>query len=78
MATKAQKLEAVTKVVSLIGDHSGIFKTITKTEAITFIRDIMFTLNNDEQGTDSIDVMNHSSQQLSFLLSGRLNEIEGD
>lgn len=69
--TSKQKLKTLTECLNTIGDHTGIYKTITKTEAITFIRDLMFVANSTAQGTELSTNVEFSTSQLDWILSER-------
>jgi len=69
--TAKQKLKTITDCLNAIGDHNGIYKTITKTEAITFIRELMFVANSTSQGQELSKRFEFSTSQLDWTLTER-------
>ena len=69
--TKAHKLAILTQSLNTIGDHKGIYGTITQTEAVIFIRDLMYIANSTAQGTELADRVESSTSVLDTLLTQR-------
>jgi hypothetical protein len=71
MATQAQKFEAIKNATNAVGGANGVFKHLTKTEAILFIRQVMYLASDTSQGFDCVNDFDYATVTLLSTIEQR-------